>query len=451
MNKPEKNVVFNFLTFQLLILFFFACPSYAASPQLRVSIDTKQSYWVGQKIPFYIDLLSPGFFSGTPKFDLPEISGVLAMKIPGSPVMGTEEIDEHSFTTQRHEFVLFSQRPGQITIPSFTVSFGVSDQAGASPKEVTLKTSPLTLTPKMPSGAEKLGTIIATRDLKINEKWDPAPKDAETGNAFKRTLTFQAPDIPGMAFPAMPQVNIPGVGIYPETPVVNDRMERGDFIGQRSETISYVMENAGKRIIPAVNFYWFDIASETVKSEQLPEVTFKVSSSTVGRSSGQPSGHPAGVGSFQMIFAMVFVLITIGAAVVWRWRMPLIACFKSWQKNQAESESKFFKQLTMACRKNDSHGALNALLKWVDRVNPDRQTATLAWFVDAWGDPELMSEIASLQKTYLYQEKESGSGKMKKSWSGRKLLLLMKKARKRLKIKHIRGGSFGDLMPLNPS
>ena len=427
------------------------CAAYAASPQVRVSIDTNQSYWAGQKIPFYIDLLSPGYFSGTPKFDVPEIPGVLVMKIPGSPVMGTEEIDGSSFTTQRHEFVLFSQRPGQVAVPSCTVSFGVSGQAAASPKEVTLKTSSLTLTPKMPPGAEKLGTIISTRDLKITEKWDPAPKDAETGHAFTRTITFQAPDIPGMAFPPMPQVNIPGVGIYPETPVVSDRMERGDFIGKRSETISYVMENAGKKIIPAVKFHWFDIASETLKSEQLPEVTFKVSSSTVERSSGQPSGHAAGGGSFPMIFAMVFGLTTICAAVFWRWRTSLIASFNSWQKYRADSESSYFKQLIMACRKNDPHGALNALMKWVDRVYPDRQTVTLAWFVEAGGDPELMSEIVSLQKTCFYQEKESGSGKIRISWSGRKLLPLMKKARKRLKIRNIRGGASADLMPLNPS
>lgn len=205
---------------------------------MRVSIDTTQSYWVGQKIPLYIDLFSPSFFSGTPKFDLPEISGVRVMKIPERPVMGTKEIEGNSFSTQRHEFVLFSQRPGQVNIPSFTVRFGVSGQAGAPPKEIALKTSPLTLTPKMPPGAEKLVTIISTRDLTVTEKWDPAPKDAVTGDAFTRTVTFQAPDIPGMAFLPMPELQIPGIGIYAEAPVVHDRMERGDFVGERTEIIS---------------------------------------------------------------------------------------------------------------------------------------------------------------------------------------------------------------------
>ena len=65
---PRKTyiIVLIVLTFSLMPV----CAAYAASPQVRVSIDKNQSYWVGQKIPFYIDLLSPGYFSGTPKFDL---------------------------------------------------------------------------------------------------------------------------------------------------------------------------------------------------------------------------------------------------------------------------------------------------------------------------------------------------------------------------------------------
>ncbi len=429
-----------------IILMFTSSLSFAASAQVRVSIDTSKSYWVGQKIPFYVDLLSPGFFSGTPKFDLPEISGVLVMKIPERPVMGTEEIEGQSYTRQRHEFVLFSQRQGQVDIPSFTVRFGVSGQAGASPKEISLKTSPLTLTPKMPPGAEKLSVLISTRDLKVTERWSPEPKEAKQGDAFTRTITFQAPDIPGMAFAPLPEININGIGIYAETPVVNDRIERGDFIGERTETISYVMESSGKMTIPAMSFHWFDIASETLKTEELPEVTFKVSPSIAGPSSGQPSG----AGSFKMIFIMGIVLLTFAGGVLWRWRRYLTAYIKSWQKYQAESESGYFKQLITACRKNEPQAVLNALMKWVDRVNPDRQAATLGGFVEIWGDPELASEVAGLHKFYFSQEKESGAGKKNKSWSGQKLEQLMVKVRKRLNKKRIQKELEGVLKPLNP-
>jgi len=446
-NNNSSLAYFNFIILLLVILFLFSPPAQAASPQVHVSIDTTQSYWAGQKIPLYIDLLSPSFFSGTPKFELPEISSVLVMKIPGRPVMGVEEIEGLSYTKQRHEFVLFSQRPGRVDIPSFTVKFGVSGQAGALPKEVALKTSPLTLTPKMPPGAEKLATIISTQDLKVTEKWNPEPKDAVTGDAFTRTVTFQAPDIPGMALLPMPELQIPGIAIYAEAPVVNDQIERGDFVGERTETISYVMETAGQRIIPAIEFQWFDIESKSLKTEQLPEVKFMITPSA-GEQSSKTS---AGVKSFKMLYVLGIVFVFIAGAVLGRWRKNLMMYFQSWQKYQSESESAYFKRFIRACRKDDPKAALNAMMKWVDRVNPNRQTALLKQFTETWGESELASEVAVLQKYSFYQEKESGSGKTNKAWSGKKLSQQMIKARERLnKSRYEQKAMTEDLMPLNP-
>lgn len=432
------------LTFSLLP----DCSAQTASPQVRVSIDTNQSYWVGQKIPFYVDLLSPVFFTGTPKFDLPEISGVLIMKLPERPVMGTEEIEGHSFSKQRHEFAFFPQRPGQIVFPSFSVRFGVSEQAGEPSKEYTLKTSPLSLTPKMPPGAQTLGTIISTRDLKVTEKWNPTPKDSETGNAFIRTVTFHAPDIPGMAFPPMPESRIPGIGIYPKPPVVNDRIERGAFFGERTEKVTYVMESPGKLVIPALSFHWFDIKSETLKSEQLPEVTFNVTPSSPGRSSETIES----VGSFKKLFVVLIVLMIIIVSILWIWRKYLTSYVTSWRKYKAQSESRYFKKFTGACSHDNPAAALNTLMAWVDRVNPDRQTATLKQFSEKWGDPELTYEVAALQKASFFQESEFSTEKMKGAWSGRNLSRLVITARKQLiKTKYIQERVDGELMPLNPT
>jgi len=437
---------FNIAAIVLFMILIFTSALYAASARVRISIDNSQSYWVGQKIPFYIDLLSPGFFSGTPKFDLPEISGVLVMKIPERPVMGTEEIEGHSYTKQRHEFVLFSQRPGQIDIPAFTVRFGISSQAGAGPKEIALKTSPLTLTPNIPPGAEKLASIISTRDLEVTESWNPAPKDAVTGDAFTRTVTFQAPDTPGMAFAPITELNIYGIGIYAEAPVVNAQMERGDFVGQRTEKVTYVMESAGKMTIPSITFHWFDIASETVKTEKLPEVVFNVKAAIMRQSSGKPAMG----GALNMFFVILFVLMAITVAVLWRCRSYLAAYLKSWQEIQKAGESHYFKQFSKACRNDDPHSALKTLMAWLDRVNPDLETSTLSRFTKMCGNAEMLSELDILQKTVFSMKYDSSDGK-RSSWSGRKLLPLMIIARKRLsKKKYIQNTMTGGLIPLNP-
>lgn len=91
-------------------------------------------------------------------------------------------------------------------------------------------------------------------------------------------------------------------------------------------------------------------------------------------------------------------------------------------------------------------------MTWVDRVNPDRQTATLKQFSEKWGDPELTYEVAALQKASFFQESEFSTEKMKGAWSGRNLSRLVITARKQLiKTKYIQERVDGELMPLNPT
>ena len=61
-----------------------------------VKVYTKtSSAWVGQHLPFYIDLRARGSFSGSASFEIPKIPGTLVMRM-GSPVVGTQEIEGES-------------------------------------------------------------------------------------------------------------------------------------------------------------------------------------------------------------------------------------------------------------------------------------------------------------------------------------------------------------------
>ena len=54
--------------------------------RVRMQWKTDSPAWVAQKMSFEIDLMSATFFSGTPRFDLPEIPGAVVMKAEGRHV-----------------------------------------------------------------------------------------------------------------------------------------------------------------------------------------------------------------------------------------------------------------------------------------------------------------------------------------------------------------------------
>ena len=111
------RVVFQGLVLSLLL----PAAGWAEVAPVAVRVPNDKA-WVGQRVPFYIEVRAPGSFAGTVSFHLPHLPGVLLLKI-GSPVVGSEEREGQSWFLQTQEFALFSQRDGSLEVPSFPVRY----------------------------------------------------------------------------------------------------------------------------------------------------------------------------------------------------------------------------------------------------------------------------------------------------------------------------------------
>lgn len=273
--------------------------SLAQEAKVRSSLETKDVVWVGQKVTVVVELLAPGFFSSAATFDLPDPQGVLLLPPMGHPTVGSETIDGASYTVQRHEVSAYPMRSGEQSVPAFSVRF---DFKGAPPDTheiaATLKTNSMPFTVKMPPGAENLGQVISARDLKVEETWKPEPgkENVMAGAAFTRTITFTAPDVPGMVFPPFPAGQVDGLGIYAKQQL-HDQTDRGSLRGERRDVVTYVCKRTGEFTIPAVRFTWFDLETQQLRTEDLAERTLKVVANPALAASG--GGTPAGVAASQ--------------------------------------------------------------------------------------------------------------------------------------------------------
>lgn len=259
----------------LLLLFLLGCglcPAADPAPQVRAKFEDSGEIWVGQRVTLVVELLAPGYFAGSPFFDLPGISGCLIFPPAGSPVVSSEQIDGASYTVQRHELMIFPKREGEISIPAFAVRFEFKrNPLDQQTVPATVKTPPLKLKvarpPGMPAGAE----LVSSRDLTVTESWKPQPQtNAKTGDAFVRTLSWSASDLPGMAFPPFKPEPIAGLGIYQADPLVEDHEERGELQGRRQDRITYVCKAGGHITIPALTLRWWDPEAKTVKQAHFP-------------------------------------------------------------------------------------------------------------------------------------------------------------------------------------
>ena len=115
-----------------------------------------------------------------------------------------------------------------------------------------------------------------TRELRVDETWHPQSHKARVGDAFTRTVTLMASDVPGMMFPALPLIKMEGLAVYPKPPSVQDQVERGDLTGKRTETVTYMCERPGQYTLPALVIPWWDLKNHQLMRVTLPAVTLEV-------------------------------------------------------------------------------------------------------------------------------------------------------------------------------
>jgi hypothetical protein len=281
------------LKMQLLAGLVLPVAATAEDARVRASLADDEQVWVGQRVTIVVELLAPGYFASAAAFDIPDPEGVLLMPPQGHPLVSNETIDGTLYSVQRHDLLAWPMRAGEQSIPAVTVKFSFKRNPLDTDKEqASVTTAPLRFGVATPPGAENLGTVISARNLVVEESWHPEPgsDDIEAGAAFMRTITFTAPDVPGMIFPPFPAGTIDGLGIYAKQQL-QDREERGSLSGERSDQITYVCRRPGQYTIPAAKLTWFDLDSQALRTEELPARTLNVVANPA-MASAAPAGAP---------------------------------------------------------------------------------------------------------------------------------------------------------------
>ena len=401
---------------------------YAAEPALiRSSLAKPGPVWVGQRVAITVELLTTTFFSGAPVFQLPGIPQAILMQIEDRPVLSTEQIDGTTYNVQRHELALFALQPRVYEVPPFTVRFASAPRFDAPPVEHRLTTQAMRVEVRPPPGAENLPGLISTRELHVTQTWQPEPKKvARLGDAFTRTMTLTAPDVPGMVFPPLPLARAEGLTVYPQQPIVQDQVERGTFTGQRTQTVTYVCERPGSVTLPALAIPWWDVTQQKLMQVTLPALTLEV----VAPRRWRP----------WWIVGAGLVLLA-GAMLCWCKRRTLLGAWERRQAQHQASEAGCFAQLQQACRADDAVAAYNALLRWLDCTHHGPGSATLADdLLAGHTDADLQSNVEALQEAVLHRDPH---------WHGHGLATALRR-RRRERQRHGTAAAEVRLPALNP-
>lgn len=334
--------------------------------------------WIGQRATFYIELLAPGSFVGAANFELPQIPGTLLIKM-GNPVVSSKDIEGASWFLQTHEFALFSQKAGVLEVPAFPVTFSRQEGFVGPATEVKAKTPAARIEIQRPPGSEQIGFLVTTEALEVTETWDSPPGPAKVGAMFKRTILQRAPNLTGMALAPSPTTAPDGIKVYPGNAETNDKLERGDFLGERRETITYLLQKSGTLSLPALTYVWWNPKTQTLDSKTLPAVTFEVVAPPAAPS-------PAATVTARRTWPWLLIAALVAGLGVWQRRRFAGWAMRGWEKLNPPDRVAA-RQLLRACRRNEAAPAATAWNAW-------RETQ-LTGFQPG---PELRAAVLGLQR-----------------------------------------------------
>ncbi len=407
----------------ILVTFIFTGLALAGprSAFVKEELVLAKKIWPGQRLTLYVKLYTTTSFSGSTRFELPKVSGILIMENEDRPLIGTEKIDALPYIFKRHEIVLFPLRPGNLTLPAFNVEFGFRGENGKKMKQ-NFTTQPLEFSALAIPGATPQKPVITSSNLQVKDRWVPEPGKAKVGDALTRTITMTADDLPGMAFPPLGLKKIDGLGFYSKPAQVNDQRQRGQFTGSRTETITYICEQEGTFKIPGISIQWWNPKTETLKEVPLKAVEITVSANLLLEKESPSGATRTGSTDFPWRGAALILLFSAFTGAL----LLLFRAKKQSRKaNPANPEKELFTKFQKAAASHDAPATMQALLGWLDQSKFAGSPGSLERFSVLTDDPELKKELELLE-TSLYAIKPG------RQWSGEQLFSAVQRARKNL-------------------
>jgi hypothetical protein len=402
-----------------------------------ISIEQDQEVWVGQQVTLNLDLKTSGFSFSNIHFNLPEVSGAFLMQTDTTTIKLTRKIDGRDWQIIRYPLALYPQTADRLQIPPIDVRFTTAAGFGSEEKAFEFKTDPLELTVNLPPGAKPGELIVTTTSFELEHDWQPATGALKTGDAVTLTVKRSADDISAMLLPPLPVFKADGLAAYPQAPDVNDKTDRGDLTGERTDSITWVVEQAGVYEIPGIRFQWWDPLSRELKQQIIPGMSLDIpplkADDTVTATTGSPETNSAW--PLKLLIAVITALLALALWLHFR---------RKSHNQEPENERTAFTRLANACKNNQAgqaHTAIHAWLEYLPLVATSHpRPLTLNEFAGLCDDPQLATDLDKLQKALIASSPD---------WQGDELLSSLQRIRRRIN-RQKPSPAEAYLAPLNP-
>lgn len=380
----------------------------AADPEVRVQtrLLPESGVLVGGLLTLQVDLLVDTWFTDAPVMPPLQLTGAVVAPPGGEAQHLNEQQDGRAFFGLRFSYLITPQAAQRYVIPALT--FEVQPGQGSGPVKVT--SQPLSFTATAPAGAGDGPHLVASK-VAFTQQLQRSHEPLRVGDSITRRLRIEAQGAQAMLLPPPVFAEVRGTQRYPQTPQVGPLSDGrgGSLGGVREDSVSYVLKQAGKVQLPAMQLTWWETGTGTSHQASVPAVQFEVidSPQTTPFSVSDDlrrltHGTTVRLAEHGLALAFGVLLLVVGGRLLWpfagRWWLALAGYRNARRLRRLASPEYAWKQALEQI--NGSPRQLTGLYLWARRTN---QSVTLAQFFQRSPNAFSIRLLASLNAGYTRQ------------------------------------------------
>jgi hypothetical protein len=258
----------------------FTLQAFAAEPQLKVQahLQPAEGAMVGGLVELQLDVLTDTWFTSAATLPELKLDGAQVMPPDGEAQHLNQTIDGQSFNGMRYSYLITPNVAQNFDIPALTVRV----TPGQATSEISAQSEPLHFSAAQPPGFAPGETPLVATGLRFTQRMINSAIPLKVGDSITRQLTLQADGALAMALPVPALGDVAGLSSYVKNPLVTSLDDgRGDILGgQRIDSVTYRIDQAGAHTLPAIEVKWWDSKAKQTRTAQVPAVRFEAAANS---------------------------------------------------------------------------------------------------------------------------------------------------------------------------
>ncbi|SMF39431.1 Oxygen tolerance [Alteromonadaceae bacterium Bs31] len=356
---------------------------------LEMGISTDEPFVVKQGIHIWVDVGFYHLFARGTKVKIVNAADVVVIPASEFATNYSKTIKGETWSVQRWSYTIYASEAGILELPPIEVFVSLKGQNDTAVEgNLQLVAKPLDIVE--PESTPSVDQWVAAPEYSVEQSWQGEKEVYQAGDALIRTIKQRVADTPAMMLIPPLTAEIDGLALYKEQPRLEDRRNRGDLVGYRTDRFIYTIEKDGKYELTSYTFYWWDSKQQSFKSIELESFTLNASGSL---RRATPAQQDSSLLKNKVLWALLLLIfLALIAALSVKRRMP------AKNKSQAiEIEKLFLKQIRM----QQYSAALSTLYRVL------QQTKGVYSIEDALNTEDALSTLHLLKACALRKECKS--------------------------------------------